>query len=62
MKRIHWATVIFVMETRHMQQSRSQYLHLALPPIEVLHIDDVYDFMEPELVEILKIKFENWLG
>lgn len=58
-KDILWANLILVMETRHVQQIRSQYQHLNLPPIENLHIDDVYEFMDPELVEILKLKFED---
>jgi predicted protein tyrosine phosphatase len=34
---------------------------LDLPVIYVLHIDDEYEFMQPELVEILEDRIPNTL-
>ena len=61
-KDIHWATIILVMETEHRAKIKEIYAHLLLPNIQVLHIADEYDFMDAELVEILKEKIEMVLA
>ena len=49
-----WADAIMVMEEGHKTRILNQHRHLDLPPIHVLHIEDEYTFMQPELVEILQ--------
>jgi predicted protein tyrosine phosphatase len=61
-KDIPWATIILVMETEHRAKIKEIYAHLSLPTIQVLHIADEYDFMDAELVEILKEKIEMALA
>ena len=52
--KIIWADAIMVMEDGHKERILSQYRYLDLPPICVLHIEDEYEFMQPELIEILR--------
>lgn len=49
-----WADLAFVMETDQRSRIRSQYQHLELPPIDVLDIPDDYEFMDEELVGMLR--------
>jgi predicted protein tyrosine phosphatase len=51
---LNWADLAFVMETEQRNRIRSQYQHLGLPGIEVLDIPDDYEFMDEELVEMLR--------
>ena len=54
------------MEDGHKSRILDRFRHLALPEIAVLHIEDEYDYMDDELVEMLKedipnvIKQELW--
>ena len=50
-----WADAVLVMEDAHKARIREQYRDLDLPPIAVLHIDDVYAYLQPELVEELEV-------
>lgn len=59
--KIDWADAILVMEDEHKARILGQYRHLELPGIYVLHIEDEYEFMQPELVEILKERIPNTL-
>ena len=57
---IHWADRIFVMELHHKKHL------LRLDPeskykIIVLNIPDIYDFMDPQLIEILQDKVPHFL-
>lgn len=58
---LNWADLVFVMETRQKAKVLELYRHLELPTIEVLHIPDDYEFMNEELVQILKDKINNSL-
>ena len=49
-----WADRIYVMEQGQGARIAGTYRHLSLPPIEVLHIEDEYEYLEPELVEMLE--------
>lgn len=54
---IEWADLIFVMEESHKNRISKRYAKLlADKKIVVLDIPRVYDFMQPELVELLKAK------
>ena len=58
---LHWADLVFVMETEQRSKIRELYTHLELPRIEVLNIPDDYEFMDEELVEILTDKINDTL-
>lgn len=50
---IHWADLIFVMEKNHRSKVQETF-GAELPPIEVLDIDDIYEFMDDELIALLR--------
>lgn len=50
---LKWSDLIFVMETGQRAKIWGLYRHLQLPAIEVLDIEDNYEFMEEELVQLL---------
>ena len=60
-KDLNWADLVFVMETGHRARIWGTYRHLQLPTIEVLNIDDEYEFMDEELVELLTERINNTL-
>lgn len=52
---IVWADVIFVMESEHRQQLLKRFrADVADRPVHVLDIPDEYQFMDPELVELIE--------
>lgn len=54
---VRWADLIFVMERHHRNKLNQRYGHaLNGRKVVVLGIPDNYDFMDEELVEILKKK------
>ena len=56
-EQIQWATVIFVMEKAHRNKlSRRFRQHLNGKRVICLGIPDEYDYMQPELVQLLKAK------
>jgi protein-tyrosine phosphatase len=60
-KDVKWAHAVFVMETDHRARICALYRHLELPPIEVLSIEDEYEFLDEELIEILTEKINDAL-
>lgn len=60
-KDIHWADLILVMENKHKKRILSKYCALDLPQIIVLDIPDEYQYMERELISIIKIGVEDIL-
>jgi len=59
---IAWAETIFVMENRHRDKLRQRFGKLFNGKrLIVLNIRDIYDHMQPELVEILKRKVPPYL-
>lgn len=54
--KLDWADVAVVMEDEHKRRIKQQFRQLDLPPIFVLHIDDIYDYMDAELIETLQIR------
>jgi predicted protein tyrosine phosphatase len=57
---LEWADAIVVMEKYHRNQIRSRFPdHYERKPIVCLFIEDIYDFMQPELITILREKFED---
>jgi len=65
-KDLIWADLIFVMEQGQWGRISGKYRHLELPTIEILHIEDVYEYLDDELIELmtervnsaLKIKYK----
>jgi predicted protein tyrosine phosphatase len=55
---LHWADLVLVMDHAQRARIRETYRHLALPPIAVLHIPDVYAYMDEALVSLLTDKLE----
>lgn len=58
-----WADKIFAMEDMHVQRIAEHGGQSYLSKLEVLNIDDIYQYMQPELVEKLvandKLSFLN---
>lgn len=59
---ITWADLLLVMEQKHKKEINRKYRHLDLPQIFVLDIADNYQYMDIELVEIIRISTENILS
>ncbi|HMG67394.1 MAG TPA: hypothetical protein VK588_06905 [Chitinophagaceae bacterium] len=52
-KDIKWANLILVMQIGYKVRIKATYRHLPLPNLEVLDINDDYDFLDEELVKLL---------
>src|SRR6478609_8751940 len=56
-EQVEWADLIFVMEKEHRSKLNRKFKrHLNGQRVIVLEIPDNYDFMDPELVELLEKK------
>jgi len=52
---ISWATLIFVMEKKHLRRLQEKFPEeIAAKKVVCLHITDDYKFMQSELVDILE--------
>ena len=54
---LRWADIVFVMERSHKLAITTRFGDtpgLTLPPIDVLDIPDEFEFMDPNLIEILE--------
>ena len=52
---LEWADVVLVMERRHRNRIHARFRDLyAVKPVRCLYIPDEYDFMDPELVRLLR--------
>jgi predicted protein tyrosine phosphatase len=59
---INWADQIFVMEKRHAAIIRQNFPYLRSDQsIITLHISDDYQYMDPELIEILTSRLAEYL-
>ena len=59
---IAWADIIFVMERKHRKILEYNFSEtLADKPINVLDIEDNYQFNDPELIDILKTSLQDYL-
>ncbi len=57
---LNWADAIIVMEKHHRNHIRSKFAGVyANKKIVCLYIEDEYDFMQPELIAILKERVED---
>jgi predicted protein tyrosine phosphatase len=60
-KDISWADLIFVMETGQKGRITGFFQHLILPKIEVLDIEDNYEYLDEELIELLSYRINDTL-
>jgi predicted protein tyrosine phosphatase len=52
---ISWADIIFVMEKKHLRRLQDRFREeISQKHIVCLHIPDDYQFMQPELVDLLE--------
>jgi predicted protein tyrosine phosphatase len=59
---INWADYIFAMEKRHAAIIQHNYPDLITDrSIIILHISDDYQYMDPELIEILESRLTEYL-
>lgn len=57
-----WADTIFVMEKKHLRRLREKYAsELVGKRVVCLNIPDDYQFMQPELVELLRAAVAPYL-
>jgi predicted protein tyrosine phosphatase len=61
-KMIDWADLIFVMEKRHRTILGEKFANLAKEKIIVLEIPDEYQYMDDELIQLLKLSVEPYLS
>ena len=59
---VEWAEIIFVMETAHRNKLTSRFRrYLANKQVICLDIPDEYEYMDPELIRLLKTKVPRFL-
>ena len=51
---LNWADLIFVMDSNQKAKIKELYKYVKLPPFNVLNIEDEYEFMDEELVLMLR--------
>lgn len=62
-KDIGWADVIFVMEEKHKSRLKAEFTRLLnYKEIKVLDIPDEYQYMDAELVEMMRQSVGSYLG
>ena len=58
---LNWADLIFAMESGYRARIWGIYMHIDLPPIEVLNIPDDFEFMDEELIDLLTDRINDTL-
>lgn len=59
---IDWADLILVMEDDHRRRIFDTFRQMELPTLEVLHIEDEYEYLDEELIEILHDQINKTLS
>ncbi len=60
---IEWADVVIAMEREHRNRINRRFrAQLKGKPLLVLGIPDDYDYMQPELVSLLKARLHRWIA
>ncbi len=60
---LEWADVVFVMEKAHLNRLRKRFgRFLNQQKIVCLNIPDIYDYMEPALIDLLSVRISRYLG
>ena len=60
-KDLKWADLICVMEQEQRLRIAGLYRDIKLPPIEILNIEDDYEFLDEELVQLLTDRINDVL-
>lgn len=61
-KSILWADMIFVMEKKHRQRLSDKFANeIAGKAIIILDIEDDYEYMDPELIEMIQLSVDPYL-
>lgn len=55
---LEWAEKIYVMEPQHVKRITENVGERYLPKIKILYIDDIFQYMQPELLTELKTHIE----
>jgi len=55
---LRWADIVFAMERSHKRWITERFEGLDLPPIDVLEIPDDFEFMDPDLQEMLRMMLD----
>jgi len=58
---LHWADLVLVMERKYAARIRTHFPAESIPPVRSLDIPDDYEYMDGELVELLKTAVEQEL-
>lgn len=58
---IDWAGLIVCMEEKHKERLVKKFKGIQVPPLKVIDVPDEYTYMEPELVTVLQMKFDDLL-
>ena len=59
---VAWADIIFVMEKTHRQKLQERFKpYLKLSRVICLNIPDVFEFMDPQLIQLLKARVPRFL-
>ncbi len=58
---LEWADLIFVMEDAHKKRISGTFREIELPEIEVLQVEDIYEYLEDELVSLLTDRINSTL-
>ncbi len=61
-KLVEWADIIFVMEKNHKEKIEARYSTLLNKSIVVLDIPDEYQYMDPELIHMIKLSLQPYLA
>lgn len=62
-KDILWADIIFVMEQKHKQRLWERFpQELKRKQLIILDIEDDYEYMDEELVEMIQLSVDPYLG
>ncbi|MCE2570424.1 low molecular weight protein tyrosine phosphatase family protein [Motilimonas eburnea] len=62
-KMIQWADVIFVMEQKHQERLKASFNKLLIyKDIQVLDIPDDYQYMDDELISMIKQSVSHYLS
>ena len=55
---LRWADIVYVMEQEHKLWIATRFEGLELPEIDVLEIPDEFEYMDPELQEMLRMMLD----
>ena len=57
-----WADIVFVMEKKHLRRLQEKFAEqIEGKQVECLHIGDDYQFMQPELIDVLEAGVSPYL-